>query len=235
MLIFSLFYSLFIIGIGFFINKYPDSLAGYNTMTIEKKRNVDIKSIASVYKKGMTYIGLITIVLTFLFYFSGLYILTILSVIYPLLIGILILSIITRKYDKNKQSRFKKSFPVIFIGGIIVLVTSFLIMSARPTQVDITDNEIKFTGLYGMTVDKEKISEVKLISSLPRIKLRTNGLGLGNIMKGEFLLDDLGSCRLFVNVPGSPYLFIQTDNGKKIIFNSKDAQYTKSIFEELKH
>ncbi|WP_148335605.1 MULTISPECIES: DUF3784 domain-containing protein [Bacteroides] len=38
MIIFGLLFGLFIIGIGFFVKKYPDTIAGYNTMSTQKKK-----------------------------------------------------------------------------------------------------------------------------------------------------------------------------------------------------
>lgn len=46
-----------------------------------------------------------------------------------------------------------------------------------------------------MTLKASDIRRVELRDSLPDIEMRTNGIGMGNIQKGHFLLKDIGVCR----------------------------------------
>ena len=68
--LFILLYSLFIVGLGLFIGKYPHTISGYNTMSKEKKKNVDIKAVGKLYRKGLVILALLTML--FFFLFSGL-------------------------------------------------------------------------------------------------------------------------------------------------------------------
>lgn len=234
MTIFGLLFGLFIIGIGFFVKKYPDTISGYNTMSTQKKKNVDIESIASLYKKGLIIIGLVIMICSSFFSLLKLPELEATALPVPLLIGMFVLTVLAQKYDHNKQSRFKKRLPVIIVGVIILIVSFSLYYNTRPTNVIVSDNSIEFTGAYGLTIPMAQIEKAELLDNIPEIKMRTNGLGLGGILKGHFILDELGKCRLLLRLPNSPFLYLQLKNGEKIMFNSPDSLYTKDVYNALK-
>ena len=48
MVVIGLLIGLIIIGIGVYIKKHPHMIAGYNTMSEEKRKNVDIEKIATI-------------------------------------------------------------------------------------------------------------------------------------------------------------------------------------------
>ena len=231
---FSIFFGLSLIGIGFLIKKYPNSMSGYNTMTYRQKKNVDIESLTSTYKKGFTIIGIVTSLGSLFFIWMKLYVVATILLIAPLMVGILILMVITQKYDHNKQSKLKRNLPVIVVSGIIIVITIFFLYSASPTKVEFLDNSMKFTGHYGVTIQTNQIEKVELLDNIPHIKTRTNGLGLGNILKGHFRLSELGKCRLFLRLPNPPYLYIELTGGDKILFNSTDPTYTLDIYNKIK-
>lgn len=203
-------------------------------MSAQKKKNVDIQSVAATYKKGMIIIGIITIVCPSLVSSLKLPELVVITLLAPLPVGILILTMLVQKYDQNIQSKFKRKLPTIIVGTIILLASISLFYSSRPTKVIVFDNDIKFTGLYGMTIQIKQIENAELLNNIPRIKIRTNGLGLGHIQKGHFTLDEFGKCRLFLRLPNPPYLYIQLKNGEKIVFNSTDSLHTKDIYNMIK-
>lgn len=208
-------------------------MSGYNTMSAEKKKNVDIESVANIMQKGLIITGATTTISSIALFWLKLPTLATIALIAPLLFGVLILIILTQKYDLNKKSKFKKSFPIIFISLIIIIVASFIWNWLLPTKVNMSDSAIEFTGQYGVTVQYSQIDKVELLGTIPAIKMRTNGLGLGNILKGHFLLNEFGKCRLFVKLPNPPYLYIGTKNGATIIFNSEDSTYTDQIYRNL--
>lgn len=234
MIVFNLLFGLSIVGIGFFVKKYPDMISGYSTMSEEERENVDILSVASTLKKGMVIIGIVTMICPTVFSWLKLPELAVISIIAPPLIGILILTLLVQKYNHNKQSKFKKQLPALIVVTTIIIVSIMLFHGSRPTKVFISDNNIEFTGQYGLTVQTSEIEKTELLNNIPRIKLRTNGLGLGSIQKGHFILDEIGKCRLFLNLPNPPYLYIELKNGDKIIFNSTDSHYTEEVYEKIR-
>ncbi|MFK8265722.1 DUF3784 domain-containing protein [Capnocytophaga cynodegmi] len=60
-IIVSIFIGLLFIGIGYFVQSNPTILAGYNRMSEEQKKNLDIQKIAKHIKKAFVTIGFLLI------------------------------------------------------------------------------------------------------------------------------------------------------------------------------
>lgn len=231
--IFRLIFGLSIIGIGFILKKYPNLISGYSTMSEEKRKNVDIESVSTVMKKGMIIIGTVMIIGANICSWLGLPTLADIFLIGPLLIGVLILQILVQKYDKNKQSKLKQRAIIVFLSILNLIIILGIYGSTRQSEVIFSGNDIEFTGSYSVTIQSSELKNTELLDSIPDIIARTNGFALGNFMKGHFKLKEIGRCRLFLKLPNPPFLFIELNNGRKILFNSTDSEYTKSVYEEI--
>lgn len=67
MVVFAFLYGLFFVGIGFFVKKYPDTIAGYSTLSAERKKRVDIEGLSSYLKKMLIVAGIGSFVLFLIF------------------------------------------------------------------------------------------------------------------------------------------------------------------------
>ncbi len=137
-----------------------------------------------------------------------------------------------------KGKQHKVSIKPLILGLIILLgVAIFLFIlidgTKKETEIIIQGNQIVFKGQYGVTVVLEEISDIQLKNDIPAIGIKVNGAGLGEIMKGEYKVEGLGTCRLFVHSEKGPYIYIMVD-GKYTIINFKDSAKTMAIYEELK-
>jgi hypothetical protein len=105
MQIVNLIFGLLIIGTGFFVKAFPDTIAGYNTMSKEQKKNVDIKEAATFIRNGFVIIGLIIIAGYYLLRWIGL--IEFAQYIAPVstIIGTAIIIIMAQKFDHNKQKK----------------------------------------------------------------------------------------------------------------------------------
>ena len=106
MIVISLIMGLFHIGIGFLVKSTPDLIAGYNTMSKEKKKNVDVAGLSSFMKRGFIIMGISIIVLTLLilvFHLHKLFYVWVMLII--TLGGLIILSIKAQKFDGNKKNK----------------------------------------------------------------------------------------------------------------------------------
>ena len=232
--IFVLFLGLFTIGIGFLVGKYPSLISGYNTMSAEKMKNIDMKAIASLYKKGMFISGVVMTISSSIFSLLRLSELLALSLIFPLLIGLLIISLLEQKYNQNKRSELSKKGVPIFLGILSAAIAIGLFSSSSESKVIFSDDNIEFTGDYGIIIKESQIKEVKLLNEIPSIHRKINGFNFGDIMKGNFLLSKFGKCQLFIRLSNPPYLYVELKYGGKILFNSRDSLYTKEVYEKLK-
>ena len=59
MILLSIGTGLLLIGLGYLVEKYPDLIAGYNTMPQAQKEKFDIKGYASLMKKAFVVVGLV--------------------------------------------------------------------------------------------------------------------------------------------------------------------------------
>jgi hypothetical protein len=102
---FNQIFGIFIIGIGFLVKAFPNTIAGYSTMSKAEKKNVDIKEASTFIRNGFIIIGLTIIV--------GYYILTWVGLsgfansigIISTLVGTTIIIILAQKFDHNKRKR----------------------------------------------------------------------------------------------------------------------------------
>jgi len=229
----NLFIGLFFIGIGFLVKGYPNTIAGYNTMSEEKKKNIDIDGASSFMKKGFIILGIIIMVLPIFFRIINLRPFSSLIMLSIKPIGIAIIVIKAQKYNHNKEDK-----PLAYIVlGIVLFILFFTIGSIShafiPTKAIFDEEKIEFTGSYGFTLNISDIETVELVDTIPKIKIRTNGVSVGYIKKGQFRLESWEICRLLINSENPPFLVITQKNGEKIIINNKEKTETENLYKQI--
>lgn len=122
---------------------------------------------------------------------------------------------------------------LIIVGGVAIIVMSLFQGTKKEVQVVVTDSKIEIKGQYGTDIDIKDIQDIKLVDTIPTIGKKVNGAGLGEFKKGDFDVEGLGTCRLFLHSEEGPFICIITDK-KYTIINFKDASKTASVHEELK-
>ncbi len=225
---------LFMIGIGFLVKSSPSLIAGYNTMSDDKKKNVDIIGLSTYMRNSLIIIGLSIIAGYYLFKWIGFTVIADSMILIATLIGVLIMVINAQRFDKNKDKTKRAKLTYIILGLVAVFVIGLLTYGYLPTKVNVSDNMIKFSGMYGFETSISDIDKVELSDKIPHIKTRTNGFSSGLVKKGFFNLDNFGKTRLLISSNKSPYLIITKNNSDKIIVNFKDKTETKKLFGEIK-
>jgi hypothetical protein len=102
---FNLIFGLLMIGIGFIVKAYPNTIAGYNTMSKEQKKNVDIEEASTFIRNGFIIIGLIIIIGYYLFRWIGLIAIANNIGVISIITGTLIIVIGAQKFDHNKRKK----------------------------------------------------------------------------------------------------------------------------------
>lgn len=222
-----------LVGLGFLVKASPDLIAGYNTMTAEQKSNVDINGLSSYMKKGFIAIGLFIIVQYYLFSAVGLDLLANSMLAVCPFVGIAILIIKARKFDKNKTGK-KTTVTYILLGTAALFVVGLFYSGSKPVEVIVNSQSLIVKGMYGFELPIGTIREVKLVENIPTITLRTNGYSSGTTKKGYFNLEEFGNCRLFLCSDFSPYLIITEDNGSRTIINFEERKSTETAYKQLK-
>jgi hypothetical protein len=98
---FVILYGLFFVLIGFLTKAYPNLIAGYNTMSKEKKEKVDIEGLSTFMRDALSGIGLATIVLWFVVKAWGLERLGEGVLLFVPIIGVIWILIRAQQYDHN--------------------------------------------------------------------------------------------------------------------------------------
>jgi hypothetical protein len=219
------------IGMGFIVRRFPDLIAGYNTMSKERKKNVDIAGLSALMKKGFIVMGIIIMVSPIILKIIYLDEFASLIMIFVTLIGIMIIILKGQKYDHNAKK--KNFFIYIFVGIMILSITGALIHSSMPTKIIMNEEMIQFTGSYGFDLNISDIESVESVDVIPSITMKMNGFNAGYVKKGRFRLESWGVCRLFVTSNKPPYLIISKKYGEKIIVNYKEKTKTEVTYQQI--
>lgn len=233
MAILSIVMGLFLIGLGFLVKASPDMISGYNTMSKEKKENVDIDGLSTFLRNGFITFGLTIIGGYCFFILIGSSMLANLLMPISILVGVIILVVYPNRFDHNEDKKSKLPF-IIVLTTTLILVLGLFIYGYLPAKIIVQNDTLQFTGMYGFEMKSSDISTVELTNKLPSIIIRTNGFSSGASKKGSFKLDKLGKCKLFLNSNRSPFLIITNSHGEKIIINDKDTVVTKENYNNIK-
>jgi Ca2+/Na+ antiporter len=233
-----------LLGIVLSMGKGSFLIAGFNTMPKEEQDKYDKAALCK-------FTGKIMFALAFSMVFWVLY--QALEIKFLLYIGLVLffafivfLLIYTNTGNRFKtggssaeKKQRKASVNSSMIIGLISLLGAAIFLfvlvngTKKETEVIIQGNQIVFKGQYGVTDNLKEITDIQLKDDIPAIGMKVNGAGLGEIMKGDFKVEGLGTCRLFVHSEKGPFIYMLV-GGKYTIINFIDSAKTMAIYEELK-
>lgn len=228
-----------VIGIAIKYYKAYWLISGYNTMSKEKKKNVDIENLGIL-------MGNLSFVLAVIFLSASVLILVkqmfIASTMFFLIIPLSIYIVIkAQAYDKNTKNPdgTTKTGTKVTIGLVVVflILTSVgigvvLYHSSKPAECFLEDETLRISGLYGEEIKLSEIISVTIKGHMPEIKYKSNGSSLGSMKKGYFKLEDIGRTKLFVDEKKPPFIFIEMHSGLRII-NTDEASKTEKLYKDL--
>lgn len=228
----NLIVGLFMIGIGFLVKSAPGLIGGYNTMSKDQKKNVDIEGLSTFMRNGLITIGLTIIIGYYLFKWIGFTLIANSMILIVTLVGVTILIINAQKFDHNKTKKTKLTY--FILGLVFIFVIGLITYGFIPSKTIYGNDTIRFSGMYGFEISISEIDNVELSDTLPTIKIRTNGFSFGSVKKGFFNLDKFGKSRLLIHSDTAPYLILSKNNGDKIIINFKDTIETVKTYGKIK-
>ncbi len=131
--VFVIFYSLLWAGIGWFVGKHPETIAGYNTMRNEKRRNVDIQAVGNLVRKGFRVMSVAMVVLWFSLRLSGQPVrVAILGLFASVFIGTPVLLLSVRKHDKNPRGGWKYYLTAGVIFSLFLAAAAYVMLKPSP-------------------------------------------------------------------------------------------------------
>ncbi len=222
--------SFLLIGILVHVLKMDFLISGYNTMSKEQKEKVDVKKV------GKT-IGIYGYINALVFAIMG--ILSYMDVNVQITYGLIFVAISTaylikylRQFDLNEKSAKSAKYSSLVTIAVIALVAIMLLISSRPVGIVVSDEGLTIKGMYGDTFSWPEMENLELLDQMPEVGMKTNGAAIGNRLTGHFNLKDSGSAKLFVDTGKPPFIYFEADE-KIIIFNGKDAEETRSVYQEI--
>lgn len=226
-----------ILGFGIHIKKWHFLISGYNTMSKEKKKNVDVEKLGKLMGLYMYSNGLLMILAGILGELGVDHVITIWVAFMFLSTAYLLIK--AQRYDGNMVDKkgkwtgkgkreMKLVYAILVVSALFVLLVFQL--TSKPIQVDTGANGFEISGIYGSAYSWSSVEEVALLEKLPIIEKRTNGSEWGSMLKGNFRTSEYGTIKLFVDTEKAPYVFVRMD-GQIVIFNLKDPESTRSLYE----
>lgn len=224
------------LGIGVRFFKWHFLIAGYNTMSRERKEQVDAQGLGKL--MGNFLIG--TGVLVTAAYAAGMagwkgIESGLMMAIFP---ATLVVVALAQRYDhsrktgNNSKSRVAIIAGISIILGITVLISGFLIFGILDPDVEIGEEMILISGMYKRNIRLQDITEVSLKENMPRVISKVNGFNMGYTMRGSFRLEDEGVSSIFVHENKEPFVFIRTTDRLSIV-NFRDREDTEALYLEI--
>lgn len=227
--------SLLFVAIGFIVteNNAKYLLSGYNTMSEEERKRVDIKTYIPYFRNFHIFLGISFLLLgTILTYFINKNAGGIFLTIYPILAYIYFIAT-SSKYSKGISTKWNKIGVVILIGTLLFVV-GLLGFGFNENKITFDSERISFKGIYGETLTGSEIQSIELVSQLPEITLKANGFALGTINKGYFKTKNGEIVKLILNSDNKPIILFTKTDGKKIYYSAKDKSNEEVVAEMRK-
>ena len=233
---------LVLIVVGYLCYRFPNMINPYGGMTPERKALVDIVGLKKSLFITWAVTGALLIVSAVLSYrkifdedING-YLMT------GLLLASLIPTFIAmKKYNGFGRDKSGRAAPIIArpakwvwvgMGLTAVFVIAIFAFSNKTPKIEVSEEKISISGMYGRDIPTEGILSVELLEKLPAIKMRTNGSATGKYLKGHFLLKNGENCLIFVRTE-APYIELRTTDNL-YYFNNANVEETVRLFEQLK-
>ncbi len=223
-----------LVGAGFLSGRYPNMISGISTMPKHKRDNVDLPAMGRLCKRALILMGATSTIVGTILALCNLQSAIVVSNVAITLFGCFALSIAAQKYDHNKKTAREKVVPILIIVAIAIFVVGLFVTNSGSTKVEITPQEVEFDCSYGITIQRKDITKVEVLSQIPRILMRTGGFSDGTVRRGAFNLQDIGRCRLYLETTKAPYLYIELDDGRKIIYNTESTNKVDSLYKVLR-
>ena len=233
---------LVLIVVGWLCYRFPNMINPYGNMTPERKALVDIVGLKKSLFITWAVTGALLIVSAVLSYrkifdedTNG-YLMT------GLLLASLIPTFIAMKkyngFGRDKSGRVASIFgrPTKWVWVSMGLTAVFVIVifafSNQTPKIEVSEDTINISGMYGRDIPIAEIVSVELLEKLPPIRQRTNGSSTHKYNKGHFLLKSGEKCIMIVRL-NAPYIEIRTTDNL-FYLNSATKEETMGLYEQIK-
>lgn len=120
------------------------------------------------------------------------------------------------------------------------MVVLLIVAAVRRERILVFEDGIKIKDLlYPLSIPNDTIVSISLVDSLPKLIRRTNGTGIGLILKGYFTVKNSSleyseNATLYIRNRNASAIEIRTVNGV-VYINQKNDELTQELFQEMKN
>lgn len=214
-------------------------ISGYNTMSKERKANVDTKGLGRMMGMYMYFLALLFVVMGILQLMDKPALLAPIMIVF--FIATIVLVVKAQKFNGNlvdDNGKWKKGAskqlkaPMIITAITIIGVAILLYFSTQQSGIVANEDALEIGGMYGDVYKWAEIEQLTLMEELPEISMRTNGSAVGSHLKGHFKFKNGEKAKIFVDKSVPPFISFVV-NDKKIIFNLDTADETTVFYKKL--
>ena len=231
----------FLIVMGWLCYRFPNIINPYGGLPPERKALVDIEGLKKASFIILAITGILLIVTALLSVFkvieesTSAYAMTVLVLvmIVPIIIAMKKYNGFGRDETGRAVSIFSRPTKWVWVsmGLTAVFVIAVFAFSNKAPKIEVNEDVISISGMYGREIPTADIVSVELLEKLPPIQMRTNGSSTHKYNKGHFLLKNGERCIMIVRL-NAPYIEIRTTDNLYYI-NGASKEETMDIFEQL--
>ena len=237
---------LLLIVIGWLCYRFPNMINPYGGLSPERKALVDIDGLKKASFIILAVTGVLLIVTALLSTFKVISEIMSVNVMMVLVLVMIVPIIIAMKkyngFGRDKTGKIPSgsergpkaaSKAALVITGLsVAFVIILLAFSNRSPKIEVGEETVSISGMYGKDIPTAEIVSVELLEKLPPVKMRTNGSDTGKCLKGYFLLKNGENCMMFVRHE-APYIELRT-TGNLYYLNGTNEEETVNLYEQLK-
>ena len=149
-------------------------------------------------------------------------------------------SIINSRVGMNSSVNMARPLGKVMMGLMVLLIVGMpffgIVMDdigTSPIVLTVEEKQLHAdSGMNHYTVSTEDIVSVELLDTLPEKMSRRWGTGMEHYIQGTFG-SERGTLNVMCDPACAPYIYLETSNGKKYLFASREAAETEEIFRIL--
>jgi len=132
----------------------------------------------------------------------------------------------------KNSSKVVMAIIVVLLLALFGFIGSMIFKEIQPISISLEQDRLTIAGSYGQSVPFADIQEIQLVETLPEIQRRTNGSATGYVLRGHFLMSEVGPVMLYLDREKPPFIYIETVN-QKIYLSSATPELTRELFDTL--
>ena len=154
-------------------------------------------------------------------------------ILVPEIVAIVYMLLQLYKIEKKGKGLLVLMLSIIVILGMIPLIGT-LPITGSDNNTTIRNDTLFIEGLYAKEIPIASITQVDGNATVPDIKMRTNGMSVGEINVGHFQTKEGENVLLYLHSDDTNVTHIKTKNNEDIYINFKDSALSVDFPNQLK-